>query len=329
MSILDETQWDQWLDQNAPDCHILQRSAWGKLKSQFGWSVVRLTCKHAGAQILFRKLPLGFHIAYIPKGPCGASWSDLWPEIHAHCKKRNAIFLRVEPDLWDDAVDENLLTELKGFIPVQESIQPRRTVVLDLVGGEDDWLARMKQKTRYNIRLAQKKEICIIETDDTSLFYQLMLQTGARDQFDVHSNEYYESAYKLFHGQQRGVLFIAYYEDRPLAGVMVFRNGKRAWYLYGASNDEERSRMPTYLLQWEAMKWAAAKGCASYDLYGIPDETEESLEQQFMDRQDGLWSVYRFKRGFGGTVKRSVSTYDWVYLPPFYRLYQLAKKMRA
>jgi len=103
---------------------------------------------------------------------------------------------------------------------------------------------------------------------------------------------------------------------------MVFALGKRAWYFYGASNDRERNRMPTYLLQFEAMRWAAARGCAQYDLWGVPDEDEETLEAGFEQRSDGLWGVYRFKRGFGGLLRRAAPTYEKVYNPLLYALYR-------
>ncbi len=95
-------------------------------------------------------------------------------------------------------------------------------------------------------------------------------------------------------------LLLAEYEGRPLAALMVFALGRRAYYLYGASTDEERNRMPTYLLQWRAMQWARARGCLEYDLWGVPDEDEQTLEAQFETRRDGLWGVYRFKRGSAG-----------------------------
>ncbi len=328
MMILNATQWEQWLDENAPECHLLQRSAWGDLKSHFGWLPVRVCNSLAGAQILFRKLPFGFHIAYIPKGPCGPSWRDLWPEIDRVCRERNAIFLRVEPDLWEEAA-EGLPSEFPGFSVKQDTIQPRRTVVIDLTGSEEDWLSRMKQKTRYNIRLAQKKDVRVAEVEDIDVFYRLMQQTGVRDGFGVHSRDYYQKAYCLFRDSQRCALLIAYFEDKPLAGVMVFHSGQRAWYLYGASNDEERSRMPTYLLQWEAMRWAAAQGCICYDLYGVPDEDEDALEQTFMERQDGLWGVYRFKRGFGGTLLRSAGAFERVYSPVLYKGYEWLQKLKV
>jgi lipid II:glycine glycyltransferase (peptidoglycan interpeptide bridge formation enzyme) len=123
-------------------------------------------------------------------------------------------------------------------------------------------------------------------------------------------------------------LLMAEFEGRPLAGLMAFARGSRAWYFYGASNDEERSRMPTYILQWEAMRWAKSQGCTEYDLWGVPDADEETLENNFANRSDGLWGVYRFKRGFGGELKRSAGAWDYAALPPVYPLYQAWARRR-
>jgi lipid II:glycine glycyltransferase (peptidoglycan interpeptide bridge formation enzyme) len=116
-------------------------------------------------------------------------------------------------------------------------------------------------------------------------------------------------------------LLVAEFEGKPLAALFVARNGKRAYYLYGASTDEERNRMPTYLLQWEAMKWAKAHGSEEYDLWGVPDEEEATLEANFEKRHDGLWGVYRFKRGFGGRLQRAAQAMDRVYNPLLYWAY--------
>jgi lipid II:glycine glycyltransferase (peptidoglycan interpeptide bridge formation enzyme) len=102
---------------------------------------------------------------------------------------------------------------------------------------------------------------------------------------------------------------------------MVFVVGYRSWYVYGASNDRERNLMPTYLLQWEAIRWARARGCEVYDMWGVPDEDEPVLEAGFETRSDGLWGVYRFKRGFGGELKRAAQAMDRVYNPWLYQLY--------
>ncbi|MGB8984971.1 MAG: peptidoglycan bridge formation glycyltransferase FemA/FemB family protein, partial [Anaerolineales bacterium] len=157
--------------------------------------------------------------------------------------------------------------------------------------------------------------------DDLESFHKMMLLTGGRDGFGVHSLEYYHRAYELLHPKQMGELLLAEFEGKPLAALFVARYGNRAYYLYGASTDEERNRMPTYLLQWEAMKWARAHGGQEYDLWGVPDEDEATLEANFEKRHDGLWGVYRFKRGFGGELKRAAQAMDRVYNPLLYWAY--------
>jgi lipid II:glycine glycyltransferase (peptidoglycan interpeptide bridge formation enzyme) len=193
--------------------------------------------------------------------------------------------------------------------------------MVDLRADEETILGRMKQKTRYNIRLAGKKGIIVHPSSNIELFYQLMQATGERDEFGIHSLEYYRKAYELFNPGGNCELFLAEFNGTPLSALLVFSQGNRAWYLYGASTSLHREKMPTYLLQWEAMKWARQLGCTHYDLWGIPDYDQETLEAEFMDRSDGLWGVYRFKRGFGGEVYRSSGPWDRVYQPMLYNLY--------
>jgi peptidoglycan pentaglycine glycine transferase (the first glycine) len=311
MSIVSLSDWNQFISQH-PHAHLLQTGEWGELKSAFGWEPVRMISGEAGVQILFRKLPLGLTIGYISKAKVEQS---LWYEIDDVCQKYHAIFCKLEPDLWENSVESNQLR----ISP--HNIQPPRTLIVALKDPEEAILARMKQKTRYNIRLAEKKGVTVRAWDDVGSFHQMMLLTGERDQFGVHSLEYYERAYDLLHPKQKGELLLAEYEGKPLAALFVARNGNRAYYLYGASRDEDRNRMPTYLLQWEAMKWAKARGCEEYDLWGAPDEDEATLEANFEKRHDGLWGVYRFKRGFGGELKRAVQAMDRVYNPLLYWAY--------
>ncbi len=226
----------------------------------------------------------------------------------------------VEPDEWESE-HLSLITDNWSLATALHNIQPPRTIVISLEGSEDDVLARMKQKCRYNVRLAEKKGITVRAWDDLDGFHRLMQVTGGRDGFGVHSLAYYKKAYDLFYPAGMAELLVAEFEGKPLAALMIFAIGKRSWYLYGASNDEERNRMPTYLLQWEAIRWAKARGCTEYDLWGVPDADEATLEAEFETRHDGLWGVYRFKRGFGGEVKRASQALDRVYMPLLYKLY--------
>jgi lipid II:glycine glycyltransferase (peptidoglycan interpeptide bridge formation enzyme) len=188
----------------------------------------------------------------------------------------------------------------------------------------------MKSKTRYNIRLAERKGVVVREggAEDVAAFTRMMATTSERNEFGVHAPAYYERAYAAFYPGDMVRLFLATYEGQPIAGVMAFACGTRSWYAYGASSNEHRNRMPTYAVQWAAIRWAQARGCTSYDLYGVPDEDEETLEAGFQERSDGLWGVYRFKRGFGGQLVRSIGAFDYAYNKPLYWLYRRALALR-
>jgi lipid II:glycine glycyltransferase (peptidoglycan interpeptide bridge formation enzyme) len=322
------SDWQNYLNDYSR-VHLLQTGEWGELKGGFGWTPVRIidSQREAGAQILFRRLPLGYTVAYLPKGfadvPDGKSF---WDELDRACRVRKAIFLKLELDSWESPslFDQALEKLVRLHFPVRTSphnIQPPRTLIVDIHDTEDEILAKMKQKTRYNIRLAGKKGVTVRAWDDIESFHKMMLLTGGRDGFGVHSLEYYRRAYELLHPKGMCEILVAEYDGRPLAALFVARYGYRAYYLYGASTDEERNRMPTYLLQWEAMKWAKARGCEEYDLWGVPDEDESTLEANFETRHDGLWGVYRFKRGFGGELKRAAQAMDRVYNPVLYWAY--------
>ncbi len=321
-------EWDEFC-KPIENPHILQTSAWGRLKSDFGWQVAYATTAKGGAQILIRKLLPGINFAYIAKGPVGTDWDLLWPEIDEVCRKRHCAFLKVEPDSWEDQPsDQARETNLPGFRQSEHTIQPRRTLVINLAEGEAQILARMKQKTRYNINLALKKNVLVRPHTDLLAFYDLMKITGQRDRFGIHSLDYYQRAYDLFHVKGQCVLLAAEFEGTPISALILFRSGKRAWYFYGASSEMHRDVMPNYLLQWEAIRWAKSEGCTEYDLWGVPDEELETLEANFTSRNDGIWGVYRFKRGFGGDLRRSVGAWDRVYNPLLYRLYVLWLKYR-
>ncbi|MFQ5615409.1 MAG: lipid II:glycine glycyltransferase FemX, partial [Anaerolineales bacterium] len=244
-------------------------------------------------------------------------------------RERRAIVLKVEPDRWaepEPSSDQPPLAAYRGetppnFVPGTHDIQPPRTIVLDIRGEEDQILARMKQKTRYNIRLALRKGVVVRSSNNLDTFDALIQTTGRRGDFGVHSIEYYRKAYELFYPREACELLVAEYEHEPLATVMIFGHGSRAWYFYGASSNQHRNYMPTYLLQWEGIRWARAQGCTEYDLWGVPDADHETLEAKFTNRRDGLWGVYRFKRGFGGQLRRAAGSWDRVYNPLLYKLY--------
>lgn len=328
--------WDAFVAAH-PRAHLLQLSDWGALKAAFGWVPVRVALAAeggalvAGAQLLLRPLParLGT-LAYIPCGPL-VDWADaaqvgaLLAALDAEARRRGAILLKIEPGLGLDGVD----FARYGFRRSPHTIQPPRTIVLDIGGDDEAILARMNQGTRRNIRKSAKFEVAIRygTRDDVPRFNALLAETGARDAFGVHAPAYYQRAYDLFAPAGRAALILGSYGGQDLAGVMVFRLGAWAWYFYGASSSRERQRMASYGVQWEGIRWAKAGGARWYDLYGVPDAEPDELEAQFESRSDGLWGVYRFKRGWGGQVVRGAGAWDRVYNPALYALYRLAVRL--
>lgn len=316
--------WSEFLEYH-PEAHLLQTPEWGQLKGQFGWDYQSIVSGDAGALLLYRGLPLGLQLAYVGKGPVGDWIPGLLPKIDQICRERGVFALKIEPDsAWDDALASEL--ESLGFTRSLHSIQPPRTLIVDLEGSLDDIMARMNQKTRYNIRLSGRKNVKVREWGNIDSFGEMMLSTGERQEFGVHTPNYYKQAYDLFHPLGMAECFVAEYAGEALAALMVFARGTRAWYFYGASTPKERNRMPTYALQWRAIEWAKQHGCRQYDLWGIPDHAESYLEDKFMKRSDGLWGVYRFKRGFGGESVRSAGAWDRVYQPAQHSLYRLAAR---
>jgi peptidoglycan pentaglycine glycine transferase (the first glycine) len=326
MAVISSMEWSHFLEKY-PNTHILQTRQWGEFKAGFGWKPVCIQSGSSGAQVLFRKLPFGYSLGYVPKGPIGTFNQELMKEINDLCRAEKAIALYLEPDSWDLEFDfQSLLNQ--NFAKSKISIQPVRTILISLEGSEENLLGRMKQKTRYNIRLAQKKGVTVKPSKDIEIFVQLMKLTSLRDQFNVHDSNYYRAVFRKFSESNECELLISEYENRPIAGLMIFYHGKRAWYFYGASSDNERNKMPAYLLQWEAILYAKRKNCTEYDLWGVPDHDQTFLEENFTSREDGLWGVYRFKRGFGGKVVRSAGVFEKEIKPFLFKSYQAAINLR-
>lgn len=331
----DDAAWDAFVGSH-PQAHFLQTSSWAALKARFGWETLRVGLHDgeqpiAGASILLRRVA-GLGIAYVPRGPVvdwanPAQVADVLESVTTQAHRAGAAVLRIEPELADSPSTRRLLAA-NGFVPTRQTIQPPSTIILSLAGSEDDVLQRMKSKWRYNVRLAQRKKVTVrqLAREELPIFHQLMNTTGARDGFDLHSAEYYAAAYDLL-TPGMGAFFVAEYEGEPLGALVAVACGDLAWYLWGASSNRHRNRMPNHVLQWAAMRWGRARGATRYDFWGIPDEigavaaamrqgwgTGTPVEEVPLDLEllpnDELWGVYRFKQGFGGQVVRYAGTWD-------------------
>jgi lipid II:glycine glycyltransferase (peptidoglycan interpeptide bridge formation enzyme) len=151
--------------------------------------------------------------------------------------------------------------------------------------------------------------------EDLDLLYRMYAETSVRDGFVIRHEEYYADAWGSFIEAGMAQPFIAEVEGQPVAGLIAYRFSETAYYLYGMSIDKHREKMPNYLLQWEAMRWAKEQGCTRYDLWGAPDE---------IDKNDPMYGVYRFKDGFGAKFVRTTGAWDLPLRPLLYALYTRA-----
>ncbi len=337
--ILNPLEWDA-LIASRDDTHFLQSWAWGEVKKATHWSPLRLAwfCgEHlAGAAcLLFRPIrfgPISAAISYIPRGPL-LNWNDpdvcdaILDDILLTARQSRAVFLKMDAEIItargvpgeDESADPSgkmILERLlrKGWKRSPEQIQFRNTMWIDLGGGEETWLARMKQKTRYNLRLAERKGVLVRQAQPSEwhLLYRMYAETGLRDGFIIRPEAYYQRVWDLFDRQGMLTALIAEVDHQPVAGLIMIRYGRRAWYLYGMSRAVHRDKMPNYLLQWQAMRIAAQHGCQLYDLWGAPDTFSEA------DRMQG---VFRFKEGLGGQVIQTLGALDYVMRPMVYWMY--------
>jgi lipid II:glycine glycyltransferase (peptidoglycan interpeptide bridge formation enzyme) len=251
--------------------------------------------------------------------------------IIAHARRRRAIFVKIDPDVvlgtGVPGSDEDVRSpEGVGFCQdlraigwhfSSDQIQFRNTVQIDLRQSEGALLAAMKQKTRYNVRLAGRKgvEVRRGSKDDLELLFEMYAETAERDGFVIRPLSYYRNAWGAFMEAGLACPLIAEHDGEPLGAVILFAFGERAWYMYGASRDLHRDRMPNQLLQWEAMRWAKERGATIYDMWGAPNEFVES---------DPMYGVWRFKSGFGGQVVRHVGAWDRIISRPWHWVYTVA-----
>lgn len=335
--------WDERIA-GLPGSHLLQTWEWAALKARVGWRALPQVWQDergqavAAALVLQRPIPMGglaarLSLLYVPKGPL-LDWADaplrrrVLADLTVLARRQGSIFLKIDPDVWlgcgvpgaaDDQPDPTGLAvlanlEQAGWRFSGDQIQFRNTVLIDLTPDLDTLLANMKQKARYNLRLAGRKGVTVRPAvlDDLPRLYRMYAETSVRDGFVIREADYYLGLWTAM--MQAGLCepLLAEVDGEAAAGVVIFRFAGKAWYMHGMSLLAHREKMPNYLLQWEAMRRAKAAGCSTYDLWGAPEVFDES---------DSLWGVYRFKEGLGGAVYRGLGAWDLPVRPGFYRLY--------
>jgi lipid II:glycine glycyltransferase (peptidoglycan interpeptide bridge formation enzyme) len=308
---------------------MLQSGFWAGFKQEHGWRAHPFSIEGLGEPfgllVLTRTMLRRFTLVYVPWGPQrdpgtgrGEFLSAVARALRPHLPPAN-LFLRFDLP-WERAGED------PGIVKAASDMQPPNTVVVDISPPLDDVIASMKSKTRYNIRLAAKKGVQVAEggPEDFDRWYALYQETSRRDRIAIHSRAYYRGLFdaaRAYQGEVRPCvkLLLATHEGDLLAGNIVAFWKKRAAYLYGASSGEKRNLMPTYALQWEAIRLAREAGCASYDLYGVPPQP---------DPGHPMFGLYQFKTGFSETVLQRWGSWDVPSRPLLYRMYRGAEALR-
>ncbi len=323
--------------QHHPNGHLFQSTCWSRVKecweSEYLLAKDEKTGRIKGTVcVRIRKLPgLPFTYLYASRGPV-CDWhdaqtlADLTGQIRALAKKRHAIeFMMDTPAHEEDrqyrSILEGLGYRIRGGYAELEGIQPRLVRQIDLRDKtEEQLLAEFSPKHRYNTRLATRRGVRVREgtVEDVPEFYRLMEITGKRDGFHVREQAYYEHLLRTL-GPEHGRLLLAYEGDVCTAGIIGGLYAGLGLYLYGASDHHYRKNMPTYLLQWEMMRWCLQKGAHTYDLLGVACQE---------DVQSELYGLYRFKKGFGGQTVPLIGEIEMVFHPMLQRCFNYFLRKR-
>jgi peptidoglycan pentaglycine glycine transferase (the first glycine) len=313
---------------------FLQSENWNVFQEATGKEVVRFSGDEFSANGIVHKLPLVGEYLYVPRGPIGEisnfkfQISKLIEKLIEKAEEKRLGWIRIEPQT------EDILAGIKKsvsqkIVKASHDMQPREILVVDITQSEEELLATMKPKTRYNIRLASKRGVKVFTSQERKhqiAFLDLITQTADRKEIVPHPRAYYEKMLKIL-PEEMCKLFIAEYEGEILAANLLIIFGATATYLHGGSGDMYRDVMAPYLLQWEQMKFAKAQGCVRYDFGGIHTQTT-NYKLQTTNSWEG---ITRFKTGFSSQTVSTIfpGAYDIIINPSAYFLYQRLHFLQA
>jgi peptidoglycan pentaglycine glycine transferase (the first glycine) len=321
----DRERWDKFVSSSS-DGTFLQSWAWGQLQEEEGNSFWRLIFEESNeiqgvSMVVKRSLPLGQCWLYVPRGPVLNGKSELgklWQEkILELAKKEKALFVRCDPT-WEN---DNWLKEAE-WQKTEREVQPQHTLVLGLDNSEEELMASMHAKTRYNVRLAERKGVKVrFSTDmkDLEIFLGLSREVTKRSAFNYHPDEYYKVMLRVLKENMVEVA-IAEHEGVALAANILITFGGVATYAHGASSFEKRSVMAPQLLMWESIKRAKLKGSKGFDFYGVAPPGS--------DEKHGWTGITRLKQGFGGEGESYVGAYDYVLRAGLYKVLNVIRQLR-
>jgi lipid II:glycine glycyltransferase (peptidoglycan interpeptide bridge formation enzyme) len=330
--INDREQWNAFVEA-CPTGNITQTWEWAELGNHLGSAALRLGALENGELVgallvIVERAPLLRRpYLYAPRGPVVAdpaspAHTALIAAARQQARKSGAFMIKVEPSVPDGDAAWLRALATAGFTRNPYATHPRRSWVLDITPDEETILAGMHEKWRYNVRLAGRKSVTVREGQsaaDVETFYRIYRETAERDGIFIHGQQHYADFLRLYGERDAAALLLAEYEGTPIAALIVARCGPVATYMFGASSNVERNRMPNHLLQFTAMKWGKARGCTLYDFRAIAEVLEPD---------EDMYSLYTYKRGFGGYSQFSLETHDLPLSRPVYWMYRRTLKLK-
>lgn len=310
-----------------PYGHFMQSYLWGKVKDNWMWEGVISrgadgTIRGANEYSDPPPAVVPWTIMYAGRAPvCDPHDRETIRELVSGArqlaKRYHSYELKMDPAVLSSDTAFADIMRAEGFRISEgsknfEGVQPRYVFRIRMDGrGEDELMASFQQKTRYNIRLAVRRGVTVRVCGKEMVpdFARIMYETGIRDGFITRGADYFAKMLDVLGEHAR--LYMAFYEDRPVAGTLAIWYGDKVWYLYGASSNESRNVMPNYLLQWEMIRWAIEKGSRIYDFRGVSGDLSED---------NPLYGLYRFKKGFNGDFCEFVGEMNLVLNRPLYAL---------
>ena len=311
---------------------FMQSWEWGEMQANFGLPIWRIIVEDNEALlgvtlVLLREVSFGRCWLYLPHGPVFNDDPKVWRLLNDKVKEigtgKRAIFLRSDP-LLKQSNGNDVLLKQSGWQKSEREVQPKHTLVIDLNKSEEDLLSDMHKKTRYNIRLAERKGVKISFSDTREgmdAFLQLTAEVESRGSFRYHPKKYYEEMQKVF--GPKGMLHCAVARSgkEVLAAHLLVSFGEVVTYTHGASSSSKREMMAPHLLQWESIKWAKNNGYKKYDFFGVAEDGSAV---------DHPWAgITRFKMGFGGERVDYIGAYDLVLDSTFYAIFNIGRRMRG
>ena len=293
----------------------MQTPFWVKLKEKSGWK----THQMEDIWILQKSLPLGKNFLYSPEVDFEAikNIENYLLNIKKNIKNEQTLFYRLEILTENDDKIVDILKK-NGFIKSFEEVQPEYRQIINLDQKEEEILAQMKPKGRYNIKVAKKNGVEVKVSKNLDEFYKLLKETSKRDKFSIRAVNYFQNLINAIPDEHISIL-TAYYKKKPVSSTIIIFYGQKVTYLYGASSDEYRFVMAPYLLHFQIMLLAKEKGCLEYDLGAVAPEGVEKHKYA---------GISRFKRQFGGKTIHLVGSWDFIYRPFWYKLFKIAESFR-